>query len=155
MRRLIWPALTLLASWLLVTGTAAAQSTAHTTVTVNIPTVLRLRIDAAQPSDSQHVDFTIEGTNVTPDSIDVEVFSNASWKLLVQDGGGTGPVLAYRSFYRGSWSAWRTPQQSPVVAEDHATGGWKRIPAEFRLASQTASTSGKTTRTLLFTLTRP
>ena len=44
-------ALTLLFGWILLSGVAGAQATARNTVTVHIPTVLRLSIDQGTASD--------------------------------------------------------------------------------------------------------
>ncbi|HKI57624.1 MAG TPA: hypothetical protein VKA00_00220 [Trueperaceae bacterium] len=134
----------------LLPAVANAQSTAQHTVSVHIPTVLRLRIDQSAASDARAVDFTIDGESVTPDHLRIDVFANSSWTLSVEEAGGDGPRLEYA--VDGS-QAWATPSQRPVVTSGAATGGWRGYALGFRVHGQSYAGSHK--RTLLFTLARP
>lgn len=153
MRRSATTALTLLLGWMLLSGVAGAQATARNTVTVNIPTVLRLRIDARAASDAKQVDFTwsAEKRILTPDSVEVQIFANAHWTLSVQEL-DAGPNLEYR---RDTDTRWRDPMQDPEVASQGPTGGWLTYRLDFRVKPSEIDTTPDGTRTVLFTLTRP
>ena len=129
---------------------AHAQTTAEQTVSVHIPTVLRLRIDQSAASDARSVDFTIAGDTVTPDHITIDVFANSSWTLTVDETGGDGPHLQYDVDASPDWA---TAAQRPVIASGTATGGWRAYGLGFRVQSPTVG--GDHQRTLLFTLSRP
>lgn len=154
MRRHATPLLAALAIPFLAASLAHAQTTAQHTVTVSIPTVLRLQVGGPARSDAQSVDFVINGTTVTPNAMTVQVFANSAWTLTVQDSGGDGPALQYALL--GS-SGWATPSQRPVVASGGPTGGWLPLELGFQVADPNAAAllSGTHKRTLLFTLTRP
>lgn len=162
MRRHATPLLAALAIPFLAATAAHAQTTAQHTVTVTIPTVLRLQVGGTTSSDSRSVDFTIDGTTVTPDALTVKVFANSSWTLTVMDGGGDGPELAYQvlSAPTGTTTAqgWGTPSQNAIVATGRGpTGGWDDLELGFQVADPNAAAllTGAHTRTLTFTLTRP
>lgn len=134
---------------------AYGQSTVQNTVTVTIPTVLRLQVGGSTAIDTRSVDFSITGTAVTPDQLAVEVFANSSWTLTVTDNGGDGPQLQYTLL--GETVDWKTPGERPVVDKGGPTGGWKTLELGFRVDDPAAASliDGTHTRTLLFTLTRP
>ncbi|MEJ2287291.1 MAG: hypothetical protein P8Y02_01395 [Deinococcales bacterium] len=140
------------AAWGIVPGHALAQATARTTVTVRIPTVLRLRIDQATNRDAHSVDFQISDGKVDPGGLDVEVFANTAWTLTVEDRGGDGPSLQYERAGTGHWLA---PESQPEIDSGGPTGGWQRVPLEFRADPSEALVRPNGHRTLLFTLTRP
>lgn len=140
-----------LALWAVLPGMARAQATAQNTVTVRIPTVVRLRIDPSTAASSRSVDFTVDGAAVTPDHLAIDVLANTAWTLTVQETGGSGPQLQYD--VDGS-DTWRTPAQQPQVdAGSGPTGGWQPILLAFRVASP--GPPGSTRQTLTFTLARP
>jgi len=155
MRRSATTALTLLLVLMLLSGVAAAQATARNTVTVHIPTVLRLRIDANTARDAKRVDFAWSAANrrLTPDSIEVRIFANSHWTLSVQEL-DAGPNLEYRHPGGGD-SGWHDPMQDSVVASQGPTGGWLAYRLDFRVRPSEIDTTPDGTRTVLFTLTRP
>lgn len=140
------------AAWGVVANPALAQATAQTTVTVRIPTVLRLRIDQTTGSDARSVDFQITDGQVDPGSLDVEVFANTAWTLTVEDRGGDGPSLQYR---RAGTDRWLAPAAQPQIDSGGPTGGWQSVPLRFRADPSEALVRPDGHRTLLFTLTRP
>ncbi len=151
MRRHLVAKLITLALWVAVPGLARAQATAQNTVTVHIPTVVRLRIGPSTATTSRAVDFTIDGAAVTPDHLAIDVFANSAWTLTVQETAGNGPELEYDVAGDGSW---RTPSQQPQVdAGSGPTGGWQAIALDFRVASP--APAGSHRQTLTFTLARP
>jgi len=155
MQRSATYALTLLLGLLALSGVAAAQATATNTVTVHIPTVLRLRVDATAARDQAEVDFAWSATDRTlsPNSVEVQVFANAHWTLTVQEL-GAGPNLEYR--HPGDASGWRDPMLGDgVVTTQGPTGGWLRYALDFRVRPGEVDTTPDGTRTVLFTLTRP
>ena len=155
MRRSATNALILLLGLLSLSGVAAAQATATNTVTVHIPTVLRLKVDAARASDHKSVDFTWSEKDhvLTPNSIDVQVFANAHWTLTVQEL-GAGPNLEY--LHPGDASGWRDPMLGDgVVTAQGPTGGWLDYELDFRVRPGEVDTTPDGTRTVVFTLTRP
>jgi hypothetical protein len=155
MHRAATAVLALLLSCVLLSGVAAAQATARNTVTVRIPTVLRLRVDASTVRDAKQVDFTWSAKNrtLTPDSVEVRIFANSHWTLSVQEL-DAGPNLEYR--HPGdAGSSWRDPMQDSEVTSQGPTGGWLAYRLDFRVRPSEIDTTPDGTRTVLFTLTRP
>jgi hypothetical protein len=152
MHRFATTTLIVVAACLAAPTLAAAQATAQSTVTVRIPTVLRLRIDRTTASDARAVDFQIHGGEVDPGSLELQVFANTAWTLTVEDRGGDGPSLQYERTGSGSWLA---PANHPQIATGGPTGGWRSIPLSFRADPSEALVRPDGHRTLLFTLTRP
>lgn len=149
MRRSFPPVLILLAAALLTASPARAQSTVHNTVTVTIPTVLRLRIDRAAAQDSASVDFTVQGTTLSPASLQIDVFANAAWALTVSYGSDRGPGILYRMAGTRSW--W-SPSQRPTLVQGPPTRGWRALHLDFKAQTTAAEPEH---RTLVFTLARP
>jgi hypothetical protein len=159
MRRTGTTALTLLFGWMLLSGVAGAQATARNTVTVHIPSVLRLSIDQGTASDSQTLDVTVggivdgtfDGTLVNPGRVTVKVFANTQWVLSIEDGSRSAPTLRVCTTYLGLEGC---HPLDPTVkfATQQPTGGWKDIPLTFSVNSPVATA---TTHTLTFTLSRP
>lgn len=151
MRRHLPAKLIALALWALLPNLSHAQTTAENTVTVRIPTVVRLRIDQSSATTSGSVDFTTDGAAVTPDHLAIDVFANTSWTLTVQETAGNGPQLEYDVAGDGDW---RAPAVHPQIAAGSGpTGGWQAISLDFRVASP--APPGNYRRTLTFTLARP
>ncbi len=149
MRRALPPVLILLASAVLSAAPARAQTTVHNTVTVTIPTVLRLRIDRSTAQDRASVDFTLEGTTLTPASLQIDVFANAGWALTVSYASDRGPGILYRV---AGTSGWWSPDQKPTIAQGPPTRGWRALHLDFSAQAPTAEPEH---RTLVFTLARP
>ncbi len=155
MRRSATNALILLLGLLSVSGVAAAQATATNKVTVHIPTVLRLNVDATRARDHKSVDFswTAKDQLLTPNTVDVQIFANAHWTLTVQEL-GAGPNLEY--LHPGDTSGWRDPMLGDgVVTTQGPTGGWLDYQLDFRVRPGEVATTPDGTRTVVFTLTRP
>lgn len=148
--------LTAFAATLLTASLAHAQSSAQHTVTVSIPTVLRLKIDGSTATDRRSIDVSIKGTDVTPNVVTVDVFANSAWTLTVTTATGDGPMLEYRRLWLGG-DGWTSLDAPSVVDSEGPTGGWKAFDLGLRLADPaSAPLDGVTrTRTVLFTLTRP
>ena len=155
MRRFAATTLTILMGFLALSGVAEAQATATNKVTVHIPTVLRLRVDATSASDRKSVDFHWSASDqvLTPNTVDVKIFANAHWTLTVQEL-GTGPNLEY--LHPGDPSGWRDPMRGDGVATAQGpTGGWLDYELAFRVRPGEVDTTPDGTRTVVFTLTRP
>lgn len=151
MHRFAITALTTIAIGIAGAAHGAAQATASNTVSVRIPTVLRLRIDQSTASSARSVDFTIQDGKLDPAAVTIEVFANTSWSLTVEDRGGSGPSLQYRL----NGGTWHTPRSQPLVDTGEATGGWLALPLAFRVDPGVAQVGASGQRQLLFTLTRP
>lgn len=150
MRQLQLASLSAALLWGLLSAPAAAQSTAHNTVTVSIPTVLRLKIDAAGGADRASAGFTIQDSTVTPDHLTIEVFANDAWSLTVDEVTGSGPHLRYDVDRSGRWRS--TATRSTVGSSPVGTNGWASYYLRFRVDGRA---SGRYQRTLLFTLSHP
>ncbi len=159
MRRTGTTALTLLFGWMLLSGVAGAQATARNTVTVRIPSVLRLSIDQGTASDSQTLDVTVggsvdgtfDGTLVNPGSMTVKVFANTQWVLTIEDGSHAAPTLQVCTTY-ASLAGCHSLDPTAKFKTQPPTGGWKDIPLTFSVDTPAATA---TTHTLTFTLSRP
>ncbi len=143
----------LLALWGLLPAVANAQATAtaQNTVTVHIPTVLRMQLTSAARSVSSDVHFTSTADGaLDPQSVTVNVFANVAWTLSVKDAGGAGARLQIAP---GTSGAWRTVTPAGIsIASGTPTGGW--TPYSFSFRPDAPLDSGFH-RTLTFTLAKP
>jgi len=154
MRHAATNALILLLGLLLLSGVASAQTTATNTVTVHIPTVLRLRLDQGTPSSSQALDVTVNGTIVTPASVTVRVFANTDWTLSVSDNESGVPTLDVCTD-PGILQSCRPIAPEAKVASGGPTGGWEAHALGLRVDEASALPAAGGSHTLTFTLSRP
>jgi len=147
-------ALTLLLGWMLLSGVAAAQATARNTVTVHIPTVLRLRIDQGTASATRSLDVTVEGAVVHPGSVNVKVFANTDWTLSISDDNGGATTLDVCTDAAAMTGCMPIAPEVEIAAGG-MTGGWMDHTVGFRVDPQSSLTATRSTHTLTFTLSRP
>lgn len=137
-------------------GPALAQTRAAHRVSVTIPSVLRLRLDADAATDRAQVDLAVDVADgvptVMPGSTTVQLLANGAWDLHVAFSGDAG--LGLTAQLDGGRSA-ALDGRDRVLASGGSTGGWMSTRVRYLAPAAVALADGRYGGTVTYTLTRP
>jgi hypothetical protein len=141
---------------LLATMLVVAQQPASHSVTVAIPAILKLRLDASPSGVQAQVPVTIEVYQgvyaITPAASTLHVLANSGWQL-------SASYEPFDTQYRVAllWRVmgeWRALQPYPTrVMTGQASGGWQRLEVHYGLAD--LPPDGRYQGVVTYTLSRP